>query len=255
MPLNRAAIKYNARICAQSNPSSMLVTILFLFLGYVIQFLQGRISMLGDDWLVSLVYRNFPEYYDYFLELFNQYFGYYNYSTDAVFTPLLLAAAVFLVLLGLCLSLLSVGYTIYCLGMMRGAQVSYRMLTAGFPFVLKFIGISIVASIFIFLWSLLFLIPGIVAAYRYSMALYIMVDEPGLGVMDCIRKSKRITAGRKLELFVLDLSFLGWQLLGALTFGIIYIWKLPYIRLTSCMYYDALRRASDGTYYGSETPS
>ena len=67
-----------------------------------------------------------------------------------------------------------------------------------------------------FLWSLLFIIPGIIAGYRYRFALYNLCENPEMGVMEALNMSKAQTRGHKWELFVLDLSFLGWELLCTL---------------------------------------
>ena len=97
-------------------------------------------------------------------------------------------------------------------------------------------------DLFIWLWSLLFVIPGIIAAYRYSMALYILLDHPEFGIMDCLRESKAITAGHKMELFKLDLSFLGWGLLTALPYVgfLISVFVTPYYAITHAFYYERL---------------
>lgn len=88
---------------------------------------------------------------------------------------------------------------------------------------------TILTGIFIFLWSLLLIIPGIIAAYRYRMALYLLLDNPNMSVYQCIRESKRMMVGHKAELFVLDLSFLGWYILSAVPF--VSIWVTPIRRL------------------------
>ena len=72
----------------------------------------------------------------------------------------------------------------------------------------------------VMLWSILFVIPGYIALYRYAMTPYIMAENENLSVMEAITESKRIMMGNKWRLFCLDLSFLGWELLGILTLGI-----------------------------------
>ena len=110
----------------------------------------------------------------------------------------------------------------------------------GFQHFLKIIGLNIVSGIFVFLWSLLFVIPGIVASYRYRQALYLLLDHPEMGIMECIRESKRLMRGHKAELFVLDLSFIGWALLAIIPFVSVY--TLPYAESAYALYYDHLRR-------------
>jgi len=96
-------------------------------------------------------------------------------------------------------------------------------------------------GIFIFLWSLLLIVPGFIAALKYSMVYYILADNPQIGVFEAIRESKRITDGHKWELFVLYLSFLGWMILGAITFGVGYLYVTPYMTTTIANFYDKIK--------------
>lgn len=91
------------------------------------------------------------------------------------------------------------------------------------------LGGMLLVSIFTWLWSLLFVIPGIVKSYSYAATPYILAKYPNVTADNAIKLSMRIMDGRKLDLFVFELSFLGWQLLGVLTFGILNIlWVNPY---------------------------
>ncbi len=84
-------------------------------------------------------------------------------------------------------------------------------------------------ELWLFLWSLLFVIPGIIKYYEYEVAPYILANYPDVEAMEALNLSKRITKGHKGELFVFDLSFLGWHLLSALTFGLLEIFYVgPY---------------------------
>lgn len=120
------------------------------------------------------------------------------------------------ILTSLLLEVLSAGFVLYCMAVRRGERAEYLTLFDGFSFVGKIIGLNIVIYLFIFLWSLLFVIPGIVAAFRYRFALYNLYENPGIGVMEALDMSKRQTAGYKGQLFLLDLSYLGWGLLGSI---------------------------------------
>ncbi|MBQ5739171.1 MAG: DUF975 family protein [Oscillospiraceae bacterium] len=92
----------------------------------------------------------------------------------------------------------------------------YGSLFDGFSFAGKIIGLTLVMALFVWLWSLLFIIPGIIAMYRYSFALYNLCENPELGVMEALELSKQQTRGYKMELFLLQLSFFGWALLASL---------------------------------------
>uniref|UniRef100_UPI000AD4E94B DUF975 family protein n=1 Tax=Clostridium sp. NkU-1 TaxID=1095009 RepID=UPI000AD4E94B len=96
-------------------------------------------------------------------------------------------------------------------------------------------------SLLTFLWALLLIIPGIIAAYRYSQAIFIMVEDPSKGIMQCIRESKEMMVGHKWEYFVLELSFILWQLLGLVTCGLAYIYVYPYMKVTFANYYNAVK--------------
>ena len=101
--------------------------------------------------------------------------------------------------------------------------------------------VNFFVSLFTFLWSLIFVIPGIVKSFSYSMSLYILAENKGKPALECIKESQEMTKGHKMELFVLGLSFLGWILLGGITFGIAYIWVLPYISATYANAYNSLK--------------
>ena len=96
-------------------------------------------------------------------------------------------------------------------------------------------------GLYTFLWSLLFYIPGIIKGISYSMSMYILAENKGMSARECIKRSQEMTNGHKMELFVLYLSFLGWAILGAFTFGLLYIWLVPYMNATITNYYDRLR--------------
>ena len=118
----------------------------------------------------------------------------------------------------LLLALLGFGYLSYIMKTARRLQnAGYDELKTGFgPLCAKVIVLAVLMDLFIALWSLLFVIPGIWAAYRYRFAFYILLDNPGLTAREALNRSKEMTRGRKGEQFVLDLSFLGWILLAVL---------------------------------------
>lgn len=104
--------------------------------------------------------------------------------------------------------------------------------------------LSLLVGIFTFLWSLLLIIPGIIAALNYSQAFYIMTDNPEIGVMDAINRSKEMMQGHKGKLFLLQLSFIGWAILSVLTLFIGLLWLVPYIETTLANFYNDLKFAS-----------
>jgi len=85
----------------------------------------------------------------------------------------------------------------------------------------------VVVSIFTALWTLLFIIPGIVKAYAYTLTTYILIQEKDIQTMDAIRSSQQRMNGKKMQLFLLDLSYIGWYVLSLFTLGILLIWIVP----------------------------
>ncbi|MBQ8831769.1 MAG: DUF975 family protein [Oscillospiraceae bacterium] len=98
--------------------------------------------------------------------------------------------------------------------------------------------IGLMTTVFTVLWSLLFVIPGIVKAYSYSMAYFIKVDNPTFTWKDCINASKDMMNGHKMELFVQDLSFLGWMIVGSICLGVGTLWVMPYQYATRAHFYQ-----------------
>lgn len=101
--------------------------------------------------------------------------------------------------------------------------------------------VTFLVGLYTFLWSLLFFIPGIIKALSYSMSMYILAENKGKSARECIAKSKELTDGHKMELFVLALSFIGWGLLCTITLGIALIWVAPYMLATMANVYKSLK--------------
>ena len=92
------------------------------------------------------------------------------------------------------------------------------------------------------LWTLLFIIPGIIASLRYAMAPFIMVENPGMTASQAINASKELMEGHKAELFFLELSFLGWMILNIFTLGIGSFWLNPYMNAAYTAFYRRISR-------------
>ena len=97
--------------------------------------------------------------------------------------------------------------------------------------------LGLLSSLFIILWSLLFVIPGIIKSYSYSMCFYIQQQSANKDWQYCLNKSKELMQGNKMKLFLLDLSFLGWYILGALCFGIGTLFVVPYHQTARANFY------------------
>lgn len=105
----------------------------------------------------------------------------------------------------------------------------------------KAIWLQILKNIFVMLWSLLLVVPGIIKAYSYSMATYILAENPNMSANDAIKESMRIMDGHKMDLFILQLSFIGWEILTSLTFGILGIYTIPYVSATMANFYNSIK--------------
>lgn len=124
-------------------------------------------------------------------------------------------------LIGMLAALIILLYTVvvdfgmygYSLRVMRGEEAGFGDLFSNFDIAAKVIILWLLKVVFIALWSMLFFFPGIVAAYRYRLAEYLLFDDPSISPMEALRRSKKLMMGRKMDLFVTDLSFLGWSIL------------------------------------------
>ena len=134
--------------------------------------------------------------------------------------------------------LLQGGWVLYHLGVRRGEEMPYATLFDGFGFIGQHLrGLLLPGSD-----ERTARIPGIIAGYRYRFAVYNLCENPDIGVMEAISMSKAQTAGYKGDLFLLDLTFIGWNLLCSLTLGILSIWIAPYIIQTNIGYFQEIKR-------------
>ena len=109
--------------------------------------------------------------------------------------------------------------------------------------------LGLMTSIFVFLWALLFIIPGIIMSFAYSMAFYIKVDHPEYDWRQCIDESKSMMKGNKWRLFCLDLSFIGWWFVCIFTCGIGFLWLSPYMTAAKTQFYEDIKPAAAYTTY------
>lgn len=132
------------------------------------------------------------------------------------------------------------GGVIFFLHYTRNGKPETDMLFAGFRYFANAMGVYFFTSIFILLWMLLLIVPGIIAAYAYSMSFYILADDPSLDGLEAIRRSKKMMQGHKARLFYLNLRFIGWAFLCILTLGIGLLWLIPYMTTAQACFYNDL---------------
>ena len=140
------------------------------------------------------------------------------------------------------------GLYLYFLTLIRKKTGDFNLLFKAFSFsgnnlglFGKTLGLYLLMSLYVFLWMLLLIVPGIIAAYSYRMAFYIIIDDSEIGVSEALRKSKEMMYGYKSKLFCLDLSFIGWWFLCILTLDIGFLWLSPYMLTSQTIFYEELR--------------
>lgn len=139
--------------------------------------------------------------------------------------------------------LLGFGTVSFFLKISRNETVTYKELFSKINMCFSYLAISLLVGLFTALWSLLLIIPGIIAAINYSLVYFVKLDNPELGALEVLRKSKEMMNGHKWDFFILILSFLGWAILGIFTLGILYLWLVPYMQVTYANFYNSLKEA------------
>ncbi|MGI5977057.1 MAG: DUF975 family protein [Candidatus Limivicinus sp.] len=229
MPISRLELKLRAQaVMRSSKPSAIRVGLLYILLTIVMSLLSARILSSNVDYnqILEHIQSGNPEYA-------MAYLSKYAPSPSAYLIDLALQ---------IIRCIVDVGFVIFLLNSIRNTGACYGNLLDGFGMFGRIILLNLLQGIFIFLWSLLFVVPGIIAAYRYRQAVYILIDHPEKSALDCIRESKRLMNGRKAELFMLDLSFIGWTLASGIAIigWFVSIWSVPYINMTYALYYEYL---------------
>ena len=137
--------------------------------------------------------------------------------------------------------ILSIGVCRFFINLANDSNSQFSDLWYGFNNILKAFGVSLLVALLVFLGSLLFVVPGIILTYMYSQVYYVMAQNPELSVIYVLKESARIMKGHKFELFVLELSFLGWMILVGITFGIVGLYVIPYYNATLTNYYLSIK--------------
>lgn len=152
----------------------------------------------------------------------------------------------------------SLGLTLYIVGLIDGGKPSITdIFTNAFDgrYYLRRVGGYAWMMLFTFLWSLLFVIPGIVKAYSYALTPYILAKYPEVQAKEALKVSMKIMDGKKAELFVLQLSFIGWAMLAGITFGLLGIFfVIPYMAITYTLWFKRTMENAIETGLFSYTP-
>jgi uncharacterized membrane protein len=238
---NRIDLKMRAKAAFQRNYwNSVAVGVLLLL---AVSLTTGYLSRLVSNFVYNVTYHNVMYQYGYRL-------GYSGYGRAFGASQIYSSA---LLLLGLSLGVLLVQIFVlnvlqvglrqfFLVNQTQQAQVGLM----GAPFrnghYLNQVKVMFARNLFTFLWALLFIIPGIIKSYEYRMIPYILAENPGMDRREAFLISKQMMMGRKGAAFMLDLSFIGWMLLGGLTLGILNIFYVnPYVFAADAEMYAANR--------------
>ncbi len=227
---NAADLRYQGRMALKSHwAEAICLTILAALLGGIgnVSIMDTFDSILESEWLMDSafglwIYRTLP-----FLVVEYPIFS-IPINIDAVYRVTININAINIVhlILG---GAIQLGVCLYFCKLHRGMDARFTDLFTRFTHFGKALGLYLLIMLKTFLWGLLFVIPGIIASYRYAMAPYLMAENPQLGINEAIEMSCYMMQGDKGKLFCLHLSFFGWAFLSALTLGIGYIFLCPYV--------------------------
>lgn len=239
MSVDRARLKTRAKVTiVQAKPNVITTSLLYILLVTLVSMLSTRLMNMNASMEQLELYMEYVQQgkVEYALELLGRmapppYAGLLSWVMDMM------------------VGIVGLGFIIFLLNTIRGTGACFGNLLDGFGVIFKYIGLSIVSAFFIALWSLLLIVPGIIASYRYRMAIYILADDHSLSIMECLRRSKAMMDGHKGELLMMDLSFIGWNLAALVPFMgyFVQVWTVPYINMSYALYYEALRT---GDQYG-----
>ena len=133
---------------------------------------------------------------------------------------------------------ITVGFVGFFLGIAQDGEAQLDRLFIGFRRFWKSLGVYFFSSLFIVLWSLLLIIPGIIAAFRYAMVYFVIADDADCGAWEALGRSRDMMKGNKWKFFCLNLRFIGWALLASLSCGIGYLWLVPYMQTSFAKFYE-----------------
>ena len=140
-------------------------------------------------------------------------------------------------------------YTVMFLDFKREENLTVGKLFVGFNEFGRIFLTMLLEYVYITLWTFLFVIPGFVKAYSYAMTPYVLRDDPQIRYDAAISRSMKLMKGHKLQLFLLDLSFIGWVILSCCTLGIGFLFLLPYVNTAHAHFYeDLLKEEAQDTF-------
>ncbi|MCA9398144.1 MAG: DUF975 family protein [Candidatus Omnitrophica bacterium] len=142
---------------------------------------------------------------------------------------------------------LALGYVTFFLHIAKEEDPQISDLFSGFGKFGTALGAYLLMGIFVLLWMLLLIIPGIIATYAYAMTYFIIAEDDNIGPLDAITKSKQMMIGNKWKLFCLNCRFIGWSILGILSLGIGFFWIWPYMNVSMAKFYQDIKGGDSDT--------
>ena len=136
---------------------------------------------------------------------------------------------------------LTLGIVIYTLKYSRKQDYKLEQIFDGFKDFTRALVTYLLMMLYILLWSLLLIVPGIMMAFSYSMTFFILADDPDISYSDALEKSKRMMYGYRWKYFFLSLRFFGWALLAVLTLFIGFLWLMPYMYVSYAKFYEDVK--------------
>ena len=161
---------------------------------------------------------------------------------------IIIAAVVMAVVYFVLGSIISVGYARFNLDLADRGNPAFETLFGYFSYWKTAAVSKLLQSVYVLLWSLLFIIPGILAAYSYAMTEFILAENPDLTASEAIAQSKEMMYGNRWRLFCLHFSFIGWDILSSLTLGIGNLWLRPYKQAANAAFYREISGTGYSTY-------
>lgn len=229
---DRTLLKLDARDrMRRYQPNPLVIGLIVFLLTWVLQYLS--LSVLGLNFEINISGQNFTtpeEMISFMKDMQEQFWTHFHPNLFAVLLALALTVMN---------TMVKTGHMIYALHVTREEKADYGNLLDGFGMFFRIIVLALLETVIVYLCSLLFLVPGIIMAYRYRQAMYLLIDHPDRSPVECLKASGNLMRGRKMELFKLDLSFLGWMILQWIVRPFA-IWLWPYQALSYANFYRAL---------------
>ena len=212
--MNRALLKQDAREAMNNaTPSPILTTLAFFAISLAVTLFMNIFTL---------------------IQAFSETLG-----TQSLMGWLICSVAI--IIFSLLLGGIQFGYYVYSLKVFQQQDTGIGELFSHFQLLLKVFWLALRITIQAGLWTLLFIVPGIVAMLRYSQAFYVLAENPDLSAGDCIRESKELMKGHLWEYIILNLSFFFWNLLSSITLGLASLYVYPYMQITLAGYYLSLK--------------